>query len=134
MVLSCDLTKIFPSCVQTFLSKKWFLALVSICILFWVRLLVMLTPVSFNFFLFLNTPFLILYLADLMMAGFDCLPFLSLSIQLLQSISISVRFSCKSSSKVSVTTVLVSSFSLSFTPCNKTQFLWECYLPVNDSI
>ena len=126
MVLPSDSTKVFPSCVQTFLNKNSFLALVSICIRFWVRLSVMLTPVSFNFSLFLNTLFLILYLANLMMIGLDSFPFLSLPIRWLQSISISVRFSCKSSFKVPGTTVLVSSFSLSFTPCNKIQFLREC--------
>ena len=52
MVLSCDLIKIFPWCVQTFLNKNSFFALVSICIRFWVRLSVMLIPASFNFFVF----------------------------------------------------------------------------------
>ena len=98
MVLSSDLTKIFPSCVQTFLNKNSFLALVSICIRFWVRLSVMLIPVSFNFFLFLNTLFLMLYLANLMMIGLDCLPFLSLPIRWLRSISISVSFFAKAHS------------------------------------
>ena len=81
---------------------------------------ILLIPVSFNFFLFLNTLFLLLYLANLMMIGLGCLPFLSLPIR---SISISVSFSCKSSFKVSVTTVFVSSFSLSSTPSTKIQFL-----------
>ena len=42
--------------------------------------------------------------------GLDCLPFLSLHIQWLRSISISVSFSRKSSFKVSVTKVSISSF------------------------
>ena len=40
-------------------------------------------------------------------------------------ISTSLSFSCKSSFKVSVTTTLVSSFSLSFASCIKIQFLRE---------
>ena len=111
MVLSSDLTKIFPSCVQTFLNKNLFLALVSICICFWVMFLVMLTTVSFNFFLFLNTLLPMLYLANLMMIGLDYLPFLRFPIRWLWSILIPVSFSCKSSFKVFVTTVSVSSFS-----------------------
>ena len=144
MVCSSDLTELFPSCIQTFLNKNSFLALVSTCIRFWVRLLVMLISVSFNFFLFLNTLLLMLYIANLTMIGLDCLPFLSFSIHWLQSIwtslctqwlwsiSTSVSFSCKSSFKVSITTMLVFSFSLYFTPCTKMQFLLEycSWLPI----
>ena len=91
------LTKIFPSCVQTFLNKNSFLALVSICIRFYERLSVMLIPVSFNFFLFLNTLFLMFRWQNLMMIGLDCLPFLSLLVRWLRSIWTSVSFSYKSS-------------------------------------
>ena len=91
------LTKIFPSCVQTFLNKNSFLALVSICIRFYERLSVILIPVSFNFFSFLNTLFLMFRWQNLMMIGLDCLPFLSLLVRWLRSIWTSVRFSYKSS-------------------------------------
>lgn len=77
MVFSSDLLKFFWSCDQTFLNKNLFLALVSIWIHFWVRLSVMLISVPFNFFLFLKTLFLMLYLANVMMIDLDCLPFLS---------------------------------------------------------
>ena len=121
MVLRSDLTKTFSSCFQTFSNKNSFLALVSICIRFSVRLSVMLTPVSFNFFLFLNYLFLMVYLASLMMIGLDCFPFSILPTRWLRSVS----FSWKSSFKISVTTVSGSSFSLSFTPYHKIQILRE---------
>ena len=102
MLLPSDFTKLFPSCVETFLNKTLLLAEVSICIRFWVRLLVILTAVSLNFVLLLNTLFLMLYLTNLMIIGLDWLPFLIFLIQLLWSISKSVSFSCKRSFKVYV--------------------------------
>ena len=105
--------KDFKKLRQGFVDKKArsTTALISSC--HWKNL------VPFCLFVSLNTLFLMLYLANLMMIDLDCLTFLSLSIQRLQSISKSVSFSCKSSLRVSVTAVSVSSFLLSFTPCNK---------------
>ena len=102
MVLSSDFTKMFRSCVQTFLNKNLFLALVSICIRFWMRLSVMLIISVSKLFLFIKTVFLMLYLANLMMIDLDWLQFLSFPIRWLQSISASESFYCKSSFKVSV--------------------------------
>ena len=119
MILSSDLTF---SILYSNIFEYSFLVLVRISFGLGVRLSVMLTPVSFNFFLFLNILFLTLYLANMMLIGLDCLcfeVFLSNDFDLYQYLS----FSCKRSFKVSVKTVSVSSFSLSFTSCNKIQFL-----------
>ena len=122
-----------PSCAQTFLNKNSFLALVSICIHFWVRLSSM--PNTDVFKLFLGFEYSVLYLANLIMISLNCLPFLSFPVQWLWSISTSVSFSCKSAFKVSVTTTLVSSFSLSFTLSTKMQFSMRVLLMlVNDSV
>ena len=126
MVLSSDLTKIFLSCVQRFLNKNSFLALLSIWIRFWVRLSVMPITVSFNFFLFLNT------ISNVISGKLDddrpWLLALFKSTYPMTSIYINiyVSFSCKGSFKVSVSTTLVSSFLFAFTLCTKIQFLREC--------
>ena len=92
------------------------------CIRFWVRLSVILMPVSFNFFLFLTTVSNVIFdkLDDDRPWLFALFKF---PIRCLRSISTSVSFSCKSSFKVSVRTISVSSYWLSFTPCTKMKFL-----------
>ena len=72
MVLSSDLTF---SILCSNIFEYSFLALVRISFGLEVRLSVMLTPVSSNFFLFLNIIFLTLYLANMMLIGLDCLCF-----------------------------------------------------------
>ena len=76
-------------------NESLFLVFVSNCIRSWVRLSVMLIPVSFS--LFLKSLFLILYLANLIIKHLGCLPFLRFPIPWLWSKSSYVSFSSNGS-------------------------------------